>query len=81
MKVCPETELIAIEDPAAVCDGSFEIGERFEAQAIRHMRHGSSPRTHGAPAYPCSQSRKILSDSISRSPYDWVIRGLPPYAA
>src|SRR3954470_15658275 len=30
MEVCPETELIAIEDPATVCDGSFEIGERFE---------------------------------------------------
>src|SRR3954465_14476961 len=26
--------------------------------------------THGAPAYPCSRSRRILSDSISRSPYD-----------
>src|SRR4051812_45138716 len=30
MEVCPETELIAIEDSATVCDGSFEIGERFE---------------------------------------------------
>jgi hypothetical protein len=30
VEVCPETELIAIEDPATVCDGSFEIGERFE---------------------------------------------------
>ena len=44
MEVCPETELMAIEDPATICDGSFEIGEGLEAQMIRHMRHGSSPR-------------------------------------
>ena len=30
MEVCPETELIAIEDPATVCDGVFEIGEGVE---------------------------------------------------
>jgi hypothetical protein len=30
VEVCPETELIAIEDPATVCDGSFEIGEGRE---------------------------------------------------
>src|SRR3954469_25791884 len=35
---------MAIEDPATVCDGSFEIGESLEAQMIGHMRHGSSPR-------------------------------------
>ena len=43
MEVCPKTELIAIEDPATVCDGSLEIGEGREAQMIRHMRHDSSP--------------------------------------
>ncbi len=30
MEVCPEAELIAIEDAATVCDGSFEIGEGLE---------------------------------------------------
>ena len=43
MEVCPKTELIAIEDPATVCDGSLEIGEGRNAQMIRHMRHDSSP--------------------------------------
>src|SRR5215212_8154522 len=43
MEVCPKTELIAIEDPATVCDSAFQIGEGREAQMIRHMRHGSSP--------------------------------------
>src|SRR5215217_7699180 len=44
MEACPKTELIAIEDPATVCDGSLAIGEGREAQMIRHMRHGSPPR-------------------------------------
>jgi hypothetical protein len=43
VEVCAKTELMAIEDPATVCDGSLEIGEGREAQMIRHMRHGSSP--------------------------------------
>ena len=30
MEVCPEAELIAIEDPATVCDGAFQIGEGLE---------------------------------------------------
>ena len=30
MEVCPETELIAIEASATVCDDAFQIGERFE---------------------------------------------------
>src|SRR4051812_50202792 len=30
VEVCPERELIAIEDPATVCDGAFEIGEGLE---------------------------------------------------
>src|SRR5215203_2093252 len=44
MEACPKTELIAVEDPATVCDGSLAIGEGREAQMIRHMRHGSPPR-------------------------------------
>src|SRR5215208_3663964 len=27
MEVCPEAELIAVEDPATVCDRAFQIGE------------------------------------------------------
>ena len=30
MEVYPETELIAIEDPATVCDGFLEISKRRE---------------------------------------------------
>ena len=30
MEVCTEAELIAIEDPAAVCDRAFQIGEGLE---------------------------------------------------
>ena len=44
MEVCTEAELIAIKDPATVCDGSFEIGEGREAQIIGYMRHGAPPR-------------------------------------
>jgi hypothetical protein len=31
VEVCPETELIAIEDAATVCDSAFQIGEGLEA--------------------------------------------------
>ena len=30
MEVCPETELIAIEASATVCDDAFQIGEGLE---------------------------------------------------
>src|SRR5215211_7879938 len=43
MEVCARFELIALENPATVCNGSLEISKGREAQMIRHMRHGSSP--------------------------------------
>jgi hypothetical protein len=30
MEVCPEAELIALENPATVCDRAFQIGEGLE---------------------------------------------------
>src|SRR4029453_10840407 len=34
MEVCPEAELIAVEDPATVCDRAFQIGQGLEV-AVR----------------------------------------------
>jgi hypothetical protein len=77
VEVCPETELITIEDPATVCDGSLEIGEGLEAQMIRHMRHGSSPRLRAPQLIRVLDPGKSLSDSISRSPYDTSLQPEP----
>ena len=70
MEVCPETELMAIEDPATVCDGAFEIGEGREAQMIRHMRHGSSPRLMALQPIRVPDPGESPADSISRSSYE-----------
>ena len=39
------------------------------------------PPTHGASAYPRSRSRKILTDSISRSSYDKGLRRMTNFEA
>src|SRR5215217_3077891 len=81
MEACPKTELIAIEDPATVCDGSLAIGEGREAQMIRHMRHGSPPRLM-APQPTLSPNRReslatpSAGDRISRPGLD--VRPPPP---
>src|SRR3954462_12557232 len=40
MEVCPEAELIAIENEAALCDGSFEIGEGLEVLVCERLLEG-----------------------------------------
>src|SRR5215218_586867 len=35
MEVCPETELIALEDPATVCGSAFQISEGRKAWLIK----------------------------------------------
>src|SRR3954454_11710660 len=60
---------MAIEDPATVCDGAFEIGEGLEAQMIRHMRHGSSPRLMALQPIRVPDPGESPADSISRSSY------------
>ncbi len=72
MEVCPETELIAIEDPATVCDGSLEIGEGREAQMICYMRHGSSPRLMAPQPILDLNRPESPCDPFSRRPYDTV---------
>ena len=63
MEVCPQTELIAIEAPATVRDGSLEIGKGREAQMIRHMRHGRLPdlRRLSLPSTPGQTHEAYLS--------------------
>src|SRR5215210_815093 len=61
---------MAIEDPATVCDSAFQIGEGREAQMIRHMRHGSSPRLMALQPICIPNPRESPAGSISRSPYD-----------
>src|SRR5215212_5179082 len=88
MEVCPKTELIAIEDPATVCDSAFQIGEGREAQMIRHMRHGSSPGLMAPQPILGSNRRESLAipsagDRITTPPveaggFSGQLRGNPP---
>src|SRR3954463_13041594 len=64
---------MAIEEPATVCDGAFEIGEGRNAQMIRHMRHGSSPRLMALQPIRVLDPGESPAGSISRSPYDMAM--------
>src|SRR3954466_4378474 len=46
MEVCPEAELIAVEDPATVCDRAFQIGEGRKV-AVRERLIQNGPEVLG----------------------------------
>src|SRR3954449_883733 len=46
MEVCPEAELIAVEDPATVCDRAFQIGEGRKV-AVRERLIQNGPQVLG----------------------------------
>src|SRR3954463_5032358 len=46
MEVCPEAELIAVEDPATVCDRAFQIGEGRKV-ALRERLIQNGPEVLG----------------------------------
>ena len=39
MEVCPEAELIAIKDPATVCDRAFQIGQGLKVAVRERLIH------------------------------------------
>src|SRR5215212_4448219 len=69
MEVCAGFELIAIENTTTRGDDLLEIGKGLEAQMIRHMRHGSSPRLMALQPIRVPDPGEPLTDPISRSPY------------
>src|SRR5829696_5200932 len=74
VEVCPGLKLITVQNEAALGDGSFQIGECVEAQMIRHMRHGSSPRLMALQPICVLTPRESPADPISRSPYERLRR-------
>jgi len=77
MEACAGFERIAIEDPATVCDGSFEIGKGREAQMVCHMRHGSPPRLMAPQSIRSADLRK---SSPTPSPGNHIRYRLELYA-
>ena len=69
MEVCPWFELIAIENATARGDDGLEIGQGSEAQMIRHMRHGSSPRLMALQPIRVLDLGESLTGPISQSSY------------
>src|SRR5215212_3638215 len=70
MEVCAGFELIAIENTTTRGDDLLEIGKGREAQMIRHMRHGSSPRLMALQPIRVPDPGEPLTGPISRSPYE-----------